>query len=530
VAGGRERLGPTSERPTQTQQVLDYIEARAEEPCGPSFYVSFHSALAFIESCGEVTAEDRMSGQAAVLNLLEELKATGTGTSREKKKAPLLPVILLVALELLVCDSSQPAFDRGYAWYRLVRIWSVMRFNDSEFVDMASLSLNTSLDGIMTQTKTTGAGKPVGNAHFSVCKDAWLAKADWLRCGFELWRSMGSTRQSFLPLPNPSRDGFIDRPASYADATACARACLASLPLPELYTDEEGSSYWVSQADRSLFVAGGEAVFSEHSDRNFLPSWAALTGSAKDDIDRLGWKLSSGDEYIRASRLIRHRVQSQVAVSLRDWTCPSYAALDLQASNGVVARLMDRGVTAEVCESQAARLSFFEGKGNSTPALPPSEGSPILSPVAEEETSKSTWLHSGVYLKAAEESVLEKSSLVIPPFQKRARTYAQVPSEAKGYIISFTKKRKISRLHYVGCCHRLPGIFITDFEEHGEEEPEASQYMFRCKDCFAKLPTVAQPTGDAGSSDSSSSLHSSTTEEEQGTAAPPGLDIEPAGS
>ncbi len=89
-------------------------------------------------------------------------------------------------------------------------------------------------------------------------------------------------------------------------------------------------------------------------------------------------------------------------------------------------------------------------------------------------------------------------------------------AEAIGFIISYTKNSRISRLRFVGACHRLPGIFILDYEQFGDSEPDSSLYMFRCKDCFvaAVLPKAGTPSADLSSSDSSSSDHSSTTDEE----------------
>ena len=74
-----------------------------------------------------------------------------------------------------------------------------------------------------------------------------------------------------------------------ADATTCARAMFASLERPEfMFSAEHDRPAWESQEDTCLLVRGGERLWTEHSDRCFLPTWGSRCGFAKDELDRLG--------------------------------------------------------------------------------------------------------------------------------------------------------------------------------------------------------------------------------------------------
>eukprot|EP00972_Heterocapsa_arctica_P103359 15230125-Heterocapsa_arctica.AAC.1 len=45
-------------------------------------------------------------------------------------KAPSLLLVLLVALECLVCDEAAPVGARAFAWIKLLKVWTATRSDD----------------------------------------------------------------------------------------------------------------------------------------------------------------------------------------------------------------------------------------------------------------------------------------------------------------------------------------------------------------------------------------------------------------
>ena len=75
----------------------------------------------------------------------------------------------------------------------------------------------------------------------------------------------------------------------------------------------------------------------------------------------------------------------------------------------------------------------------------------------------------------------------------------------KGYVISFSRKRKLRRLHYLGRCHRRPGQDYREWTYLGEEPPNPERYDVKCLQCWrAKLPNL-KPTNSSSASDATTS-------------------------
>ena len=53
-----------------------------------------------------------------------------TSELKSTRKAPPTTLALVVAMECKVVDSEAPKFIGMFAWYRLVRAWTAMRFDD----------------------------------------------------------------------------------------------------------------------------------------------------------------------------------------------------------------------------------------------------------------------------------------------------------------------------------------------------------------------------------------------------------------
>ena len=112
-------------------------------------------------------------------------------------------------------------------------------------------------------------------------------------------------------------------------------------------------------------------------------------------------------------------------------------------------------------------------------------------------------------VESTQDGRMEEPSEVSATPSKRPRICEVVPVIERGFVISLTQKKKITRLHYIGACHRTPGVFYQHYEYWGSVEPERERYMYRRKDCWpesqGKKPPGKEGQEDPPSSDSSSS-------------------------
>ena len=84
--------------------VLDYLQERLDEPCARNVPISILSALGFMEKAGGVALHDRMANQQTLKNMVNQGVMDLEVDAPPTKKAPLMPLMLVGALELLVLD------------------------------------------------------------------------------------------------------------------------------------------------------------------------------------------------------------------------------------------------------------------------------------------------------------------------------------------------------------------------------------------------------------------------------------------
>lgn len=197
--------------PDHSEEFALYLEARANEPCGRSVPTSIFKTLMFMEHAGEVPLEDQMNRKPGVKNALEEVNMTlAEGAPGFTKKAWHIPVKLIMEMEQIVLESTKKDFIRGYAWYRLIKLWSGMRFADTQGLINSSLTWEAfGVTGVLGRTKTTGPGKKIQLLRIWISKDCWIHDETWLSTGYELWKRMseeaGMENRDFM-LPCPSKD------------------------------------------------------------------------------------------------------------------------------------------------------------------------------------------------------------------------------------------------------------------------------------------------------------------------------------
>lgn len=120
-----------------------YLEARAAER-GKSIPASLLKTLIFMEHAAEIVKSEQISATPAVRNTLEEVKLELESVDgKPSRQAMHLPVALVMALEKAVMDLRFPRFLRGYAWFRLVKLWGCLRFNATVGLDFGSITLES---------------------------------------------------------------------------------------------------------------------------------------------------------------------------------------------------------------------------------------------------------------------------------------------------------------------------------------------------------------------------------------------------
>ena len=384
------------------------------------------------------------------------------------RKAPLLPVAMVCSLELAVCDSSQPLYARGFAFYKLLKLWAACRSDDLTGLNPASLVLSSKgLQGVLERTKMTGPGKRVRYLPIFISCKAFLVSPDWLATGFGLWQngSMAFVRDYFLPLPTADLSGARQIMAKYPQVVAMTKILWHSLRLPIW---REGK--W-SLSDKLLFSSMEPLRFwSEHSERNWLVSLLAMMEVPRDQRDFVGrWSTaSSSDEYLRTARQLVMRLQERAAVALEQ---PAAHDLRFAGIEELLAFLRKQGL-------DIAEQTDFNSCCN--------------------------WISFGwLPCKSAMGSSLEPCPLPEPPDD--GAVASDQGSDPCPYFIAVVGGRKLRRLHRQGGCGTREMIPLQSLED--------AVYDFACKRCWRK---GSQPGDSSSASGSSCDTSSSSSENSEG--------------
>ena len=89
-------------------------------------------------------------------------------TTHPTRKTPPTTVAQVAAFELALIDVARPTFERMYAWFRLVRAWAAIRFDDHRGLLPQRMRLSHSgIRASLVRTKTTGVGEKGGGVRIS---------------------------------------------------------------------------------------------------------------------------------------------------------------------------------------------------------------------------------------------------------------------------------------------------------------------------------------------------------------------------
>lgn len=294
--------------PKHVGVVLNYLHERHCEPCNPSVPQAILRSLSFLERVGGVQATQRLSELQVVRNTVNQLTMDLQTGAPPKRQAPVLPLAMIAALEITVCDVSCSLYLRGFAFYKLLKLWAAARHSDLEGLDPSSLVLTVQgLEGRLDRTKTSG---PV-----FISRAAFLLRPEWLATGVEIWNhaNMAFERDYFLPLPTADWKGCLKSMASYSQMVAFSKYLWRSLRT--LVRDQQS---WVFSEQQMFASLDAVTFWSEHSERNCLNSVLAALEVPREQRDYLGrWRATTAsDEYIRSARVIVMHLQMQAVQGL----------------------------------------------------------------------------------------------------------------------------------------------------------------------------------------------------------------------
>ena len=123
-------LATGSPWPRNVSVFLDFLHVLVQSAAPPSALKAMKFSLHFFERAGAVASSDKIADHSSITALIREYEATSGRLVAPTRKAPPTTVALLAAFEGVVVDLRRPTFDRLFAWYRCVRFWTSMRFDD----------------------------------------------------------------------------------------------------------------------------------------------------------------------------------------------------------------------------------------------------------------------------------------------------------------------------------------------------------------------------------------------------------------
>ncbi|CAE7027742.1 unnamed protein product [Symbiodinium natans] len=463
--------------PKHVGLVLDYLHEQRLEPCARSVPTAILKCLAFMEKAGGVPEQARFSTHTVVRNTVNQFVMELESGAPPKRKAPLLLVAMIASLELAVLDDALPLYTRGFAFYKLLKLWTACRSGDLTGLSPSSLVLSSDgLQGVLERTKTTGPGKRVRYLPIFVSRRAFLVSPDWLTVGFAIWQadSMAFARDYYLPLPTADFAGARKVMAEYPQVVAMTKALWRSLRLP---CWQDGK--W-SLSEALLFETLEPLRFwSEHSERNWLVSLLSMLDVPRDQRDFVGrWSVASAsDEYVRTARQLVMRLQARAASALKQ---PDEKELRCTGINELSAFLSEQGF------EQAELVELRERLHLDLSRLPD------VDPVLGELNAAAMPPVSALGESAGAERAVESGE-----------------DPAPAYFIAVVGKRRLRRLHRQGGCGTVPADLL---EMLPLQSLKNAVYDLACKHCWPRGAKPGDSSSDTGSGDDSSSSSSASSD------------------
>lgn len=127
-------LGKPGQRPTSVT-LVDYMYAREEEGMGPSIPLAVSTAVAWFEKTAGTAEEERMMNQDFPQMVMKELTRMLEQKAPPVRRAPRWLGCFIAPMETLVVDRAVQFEVRVCAWFKLIKLWGSMRFDDAAHLE-----------------------------------------------------------------------------------------------------------------------------------------------------------------------------------------------------------------------------------------------------------------------------------------------------------------------------------------------------------------------------------------------------------
>ena len=274
--------------PTSVAQVVDYLEERMLEPCGPTIPGSLLGSLQLLESIGGQEPAARLGSSPMLANVVKNMEKDLSISGPPRKTAPIYTVAMVISAELLVADRGEGVVPRALAYRSRTALTEV------------------GWRSVLVRSKTSGAGRRVCELPVFISRKVCLSGEDWLLAGHDLWKDLSENFPGTLFLCKPRADAS-EFTKKYLDAT-CLAAWL-KWTLTQLPSLKRVIGGWDPVWTNGLLTEDWAARWFGHSARHCLPSWGAAVGILRAFLGR--WR--AGVEVDMTSRQIVHAAQEKVA-------------------------------------------------------------------------------------------------------------------------------------------------------------------------------------------------------------------------
>ncbi|CAE7767604.1 unnamed protein product, partial [Symbiodinium microadriaticum] len=127
--------------PGRPADLVDYLLARRDEPCGRSVPEAILKAISWMERVAEYPEEQRATHGRLAWAAKDKITEILSDGARLIKRAPRYPVHLLAQFEKLVLDPGHAIGWRVWAWAKLLKVWGSLRWSDLQAIIPAELAL-----------------------------------------------------------------------------------------------------------------------------------------------------------------------------------------------------------------------------------------------------------------------------------------------------------------------------------------------------------------------------------------------------
>ncbi len=484
---GYLRLTTGASHPRSAYEALDYVLARAAEPCSKSVLMNVKALFSFIDSVtGEIPSISGNRYVAAALR--EKLALAPARRDGDHSPASRYPVAMLGLMEEALVGTGLPPYSKVLVWWTLMSCWCTLRFDDHRGLTMDAFRVSG--DGVtfeLSRSKTTGEDKAVRLRPVFLSSDAFLKERDWFVCGWKLYKSMSEFDRDYL-LCAPTSDmlSVMPRELTHGEFTARLRGIIAGLQV-------DGVALGVDVASH----------FTPHSGRNFLPSAAVGLGASEDDVRKLGaWSVRGGAAYVRTVREHTARVQEVAGRFIRRSKDGADAVADAAAVEDLARHLESRGTDKEDISRVTRALTWSTAGPASRLEAPLSRCMPI------DDDALGGHSRTAGAASSTEASSTDRVGVGSADADDDISGY-----DISGYVCSVIGRSRVRRLHYIGLCHRRPGHDYTNYEVHGRVMPSPSNYDAICRKCWPNGDPSDVSQANHGESSVSTSDESSSSDD-----------------